>query len=1054
MIKRFTVLLALTTGMALAGVTETRRQVALISPPAVADALRDMAQRWPARCGASRSPAWLATLPTDRDTVLKRLDAGDTSALADGNALIARVRAALLALPLLDADQVLAVRRSAGNLALPTNWDNQRETSRSGLTNQIVSLSGLRAVPQIATVWQPPRASAYAGDLQLHWDAHRLMFTSTNDKGNYRVYELNLSQPAESIHEITQIPDDDVDNYAGCWLADDAMLFLSTATMIGVPCVRGSSHIGHLYKANPSDGSIRRLTFDQEHNWCPTLLADGRVMYLRWEYSDLPHFVARILFTMNPDGTGQRALYGSNSYWPNSMFYARPIPDDPRRFAAIVSGHHDTRRMGELIVFDPAQGRFEADGVVQRIPGRGKPVKPVIADRLVSDSWPKFLHPFPLGNNYILVSCQPDAKAPWGLYLVDLFDNITLICEEPGQALLEPHLLEPTPRPPVIPSQTEAGKPALVKIVDVYEGPGLAGIPRGTVKALRVISYSFSYRGMGGQVDRVGLDGPWDIKRVLGTVPVAEDGSAYFEVPANTPVAFQPLDAKGRALQLMRSWITVMPGELQSCAGCHEPQNSGSGPRLRMAATGRPPSQIKPWYGPTRGFSFNREVQPVLDNQCISCHKGSDPKRPDFTLHPDVRAGSSAASYNNAAHFPPAYLALRTYVRGHTIESDMHLLTPCEFHASTTDLVRLLEAGHHGVRLDAEAWDRIDTWIDLNTPAHGTWTENAGEPRVTHWAARRQELIKRYAGVDEDLEDSAYRQAWHGLYAHDANSISERPKPPISQPIPVSVKHASFTLEAKTVDLGDGATLRFVRMPTGSLTTSTGESHAFAQPFWMGVYEVRNRDYACFDPAHDSRIETGEFLQFSERERGEPCNLPDQPVCRVSRHSAEAFCTWLTAKTGLRCRLPSSAEWEWAARAGSAAPSGWGAATNNFSEIANLADQNLHSVMTLGWGLPSGAIPAYRPAATNVNDGFRVSAPVGSFHPNAWGLFDTQGNVWEWTSETTADGHALACGGSWYCRPEKALFDSRVAYPAWQSVYDVGFRVMIEGDTAVSAHNE
>lgn len=1032
----------------LAGIPETRRHVALVSPPAVADALRDMGLRWPERCAASASPAWLATLPNDRDALLKRLDSGDVSAVAEGEALLARVRSALLALPLLDADRILAVRRRANNLALPANWENLHELNRSGLSNQVVTLSGLRAAPQVSTVWQPSRRSAYAGDLCLHWDARRLMFTSNSDSGAYRVYELDLTHPADSVREINQIPDPDVDNYAGCWLADDSAVFLSTATMIGVPCVRGSSYVGNLFASNPATGAIRRLTFDQEHNWCPTLMPDGRVLYLRWEYSDLPHFVARILFTMNPDGTGQREFYGSNSYWPNSMFYARPIPDDPRRFVAVVSGHHDTRRCGELIVFDPSRGRFEADGVVQRIPGRGKPVTPVIADRLVSDSWPKFLHPHPLGGNYLIASCQPDAKAPWGIYLVDLFDNITLICEEPGQAYLEPHLLQPTPRPPVLPSHVQPGKPACVKIVDVYAGPGLAGVPRGTVKALRVISYAFSYRGMGGQVDRVGLDGPWDVKRVLGTVPVEADGSAYFEVPANTPVAFQPLDASGRALQLMRSWVTVMPGELQSCAGCHEPQNSGSGPHTRMTAIERPPTQITPWHGPARGFSFNREVQPVLERYCLTCHNGRDAKRPDFTCLPDVSAGSTAASYNRVAHFPPAYLALRTYVRGHTIESDMHMLTPCEFHASTTALVQMLEDGHHGVQLDAEAWDRINTWIDLNTPAHGTWAENSGDERTGKWAARRREMMQRYAGSDEDLEDTAYRQAF----------ASAGPRPPV-QPdtsrqaiIPAGcsplVAFAPFQAATNSVDLGDGAVMRFTRVPSGSLSTSAGQTNTFSQPLWVGSFEVRNRDYARFDPSHDSRIETGEFLQFSERERGCPCNLPDQPVCRVSRQRATAFCAWLSAKAGLRCRLPTSAEWEWAARAGSSAPSAWGAATDDFSRKANLADQNLRSVMTLGWGLPSGAIPPYRPAATNVNDGFRVSAPVCTYDANAWGLYDTQGNVWEWTSDSSADQRAEACGGSWYCRPEKALFDARIRYPDWQPVFDVGFRVVIDGDIA------
>jgi len=1042
---RLTCLFALAAGTAFAGVPETRRNVALVSPPAVAEALRDMAQRWPATCGAAASPTWLATLQADRGALLKRLDAGDASAVPEGDALVARVRSALMALPLLDADRLLVVRRKANNLALPANWENLHELDRNGLSNQIATVSNLRGVPQLTTVWQPSVAQAYAGDLQLHWDAHRLMFTSNNAKGNYRVYELDLEHPAESCREITQIPDDDVDNFAGCWLADDAVLFLSTATMIGVPCVRGGSYIGHLYRMDPPSGAIRRLTFDQEHNWCPTLMPDGRVMYLRWEYSDLPHFVARILFTMNPDGTGQRALYGSNSYWPNSMFYARPIPDDPRRFAAVISGHHDTRRMGELIVFDPAQGRFEADGVVQRIPGRDKPVKPIIADRLVSDSWPKFLHPWPLGNNYFLVACQPDAAAQWGVYLVDLFDNITLVCEEPGQALLEPRLLQPTPRPPALPSQVQPDKPALVKVVDVYEGPGLAGVPRGAVKALRVISYAFSYRGMGGQWDRVGLDGPWDERRILGTVPVEPDGSAYFEVPANTPVAFQPLDAKGRALQLMRSWVTVMPGELASCAGCHETQNSGSGPHTRMAAMERAPDKIRPWYGAARGFSFNREVQPVLDRHCVGCHNGADPKRPDFTLRPDAHARSGDASYDNAAHFPPAYLALRAYVRGHTIESDMHLLMPCEYHASTTELIRILESGHHGVRLDAEAWDRLVTWIDLNTPAHGTWTENADESRVAHWAERRSELIKRYAGVNEDLEDRAWRASFAAAHAaaptNGATAQAADPAAPAL--LPPTVAPAAYAAEAKNVDLGGGAALRFVRVPGGALTTTSGAGQTFSHPFWIGAHEIRNRDFACFDPAHDSRIERGEFLQFSEQERGYPCNLPDQPVCRVSRARAEAFCAWLSAKAGFRCRLPSACEWEWAARAGSASPTGWGDAGGDFSKCANLADQSFHAVMTMGWGLPSGAIPSYRPAS-QVKDGFRVAAPVGTFQPNAWGLYDAEGNVWEWTAETTADGCAVARGGSWSCRPEKALFDSRATYPAWQPVYDVGFRVVMD----------
>ena len=116
----------------------------------------------------------------------------------------------------------------------------------------------------------------------------------------------------------------------------------------------------------------------------PAILPDGRILYTRWEYTDIAHAFSARLFTMNPDGTNQRAYYGTNSFWPNSIFYARPIPDHPTQVVGVVGGHHDHPRMGELVIFDPARGRFEADGVVQRIPGYKQEVKPIIGDGIVN----------------------------------------------------------------------------------------------------------------------------------------------------------------------------------------------------------------------------------------------------------------------------------------------------------------------------------------------------------------------------------------------------------------------------------------------------------------------------------------------------------------------------------------------------------------------------------------------------------------------------------------------------------------------------------------------
>ena len=187
-----------------------------------------------------------------------------------------------------------------------------------------------------------------------------------------------------------------------------------------------------------ADGrNIRQLCFDQDHNYCPSVTNDGRILYLRWEYTDIPHVWGRYLFTMNPDGTTQREFYGSGSYWPNSIFYTRAIPGHPTKVVGVVTGHH-VGRVGELVIFDPAAGRYETEGVVQRIPQRGKPVEPLIQDKLTEESWPKFLHPYPLSEKYFLVSAKPTPGDLWGIYLVDIFDNVVLLKEVEGHALMEP----------------------------------------------------------------------------------------------------------------------------------------------------------------------------------------------------------------------------------------------------------------------------------------------------------------------------------------------------------------------------------------------------------------------------------------------------------------------------------------------------------------------------------------------------------------------------------------------------------------------------------------
>lgn len=1021
-------------------------QVELINPEALGRALADMAQTWPERCQPTSKSKLLSQLADRRQTVLRELKDGKPEARTEAEILVRQVREALLANPLLDFDRLLVIKRStkSGNLALPQNWESNSSLPRSGVDNTLLLLHDLRHAPKADTVFQPAEA-VFVGDVALHFEAGRFLFSSVASDHRWAVFEHDLG--SGTTRQLPLIPDPDVDNYTACYLPDESILFTSTAPFVGVPCVRGSSHVAQVYRLWPDSGKIRRLTFDQEHDWCPTVMPDGRVLYLRWEYSDLPHYVARILFTMNPDGTNQREYYGSGSYWPNAFFYAKPMPGHPRKVVGVVGGHHGVPRMGELVILDPALGRFEADGVVQRIPGFGRKVEPIIRDNLVDASWPKFLHPVPLSEKYILTACKPGEKSLWGIYLVDVFDNLTLIKQEPGFALLEPVPVQRTPRPPVIPDTVKEGETnARLQIVDIYEGPGLQDVPRGTIKKLRLFTYNFSYHNIGGQVDRVGIDGPWDIKRIIGTVPVEADGSANFVVPANQPISLQPLDEKGRAVALMRSWTTARPGEVQSCVGCHEKLNTAPPYNNQRLAMRKPPARIEPFYGPMRGFSFDREVQPVLDRYCIRCHDGQ--ARPGTPVLPDFRRGPYQFAGEQQVKFPPAYIALKAYVRNPTAENDMHLLLPYEFHASTTELVQLLEAGHQGVELCPEAWDRLNTWIDLNTPAHGTWVEMVGKERVGPQRERRRQLTLRYAGLDDDTEAVYPGPEWTPLPAPS-------PAPPKSSASvtagPIALKTAeplhspeSSTPSPMTLDLGNGVAMRLTRLPSpppapsGSSTPTAASS--LPRSRWMGIYEVSNEQFARFDPRHDSRIEHGDFLQFSVAQRGMPLSEPKQPVCHVSWEEARAFCQWLSQRTGRRVSLPDGEAWECACRAGTSTPMAYGSAESDFARLANFADINLRNPQ----GHRSGSTPEWRPAITRVNDGFWVSAPVGNFAPNAWGLYDMQGNVWEWTTDMASDGvRRLVRGGSWYVRPQRATVASSLAYQPWQKVYDVGFRVMV-----------
>jgi len=1082
--------------------TEQLREEARRFDPAAAErALTDLARN-PAY-DAPRHRAAVAALAAKRDWAVTHLVVGDPHE-PTAAALVKGYRAALLANPRLDFDRILCIRRHVANGVWPTDPPNHRGGSdypygrraltrdmgllglnahnhmdlrRHGFANEIAVVSNLRGgAPACATLFKR-KDSSIVRDLDLDFDCSRILFTSAVGTNNLLAVYETAAVPGSPERRLSPADaHNDIQWWDGCYLPNrDQVILLGTAAYQFLPCEDGNFPMCVLYRLDRRTGETIQLTFEQDSDYTPSVLNDGRVAYTRWEYSDLQHYFSRELMTMNPDGTGQLALWGSGTYFPTFFAWAQAIPGDPHRLVMMGGGHHGRAEHGRMLLVDPTLARgypFKADppgrtwgpdlhplripaktlpasetGLVHEFPGYGQDVEGDVCDLQVDNQFargkPYFAHPRALGGAYFLASAKTTPEGRFGLYLVDTFDNMILLAEAPDGALFEPIPFTPRTRPPVLHDKRVKGATTCtVHIADLYEGPGLKGVPRGTVRKLRVFAYHFCYHRTGGHVS-TGLDraeAGWDVKRVLGTVDVEEDGSVCFEMPANTPVSFQPLDADGAALQLMRSWTVGMPGERISCAGCHE-DNRASLATKRVLADKKPIQRLVPPDGDgLRPWGFANELHPHLVASCARCH---------------------ASDATDAA---AAYRRIHPFVRRPGAESELAMLNPLEYHASTSPLVQMLRRGHHGARLSEAGWRQLYTWIDLNAPFRGKWepkgfATDSYLPGCTNQIARRATLAATFGGTPGDYE------AEYEAYA--AKVAARGPLPPVP-PVPVPAVSTGVCAQVlaqspegypwpmdeltaaaaqsgriderarttvKTLVLGGGVSMTFRRIPA-------------RKSFWLGEAEVENRQYHVFDPAHDSRHQ--DQYGFDQVMPGHVGNHPRQPVVRVSHDEAAAFCAWLSRTCGVRARLPTADEWEWAARAGTATPFPWGGVADDFGPWANLADRACRWMYSTWNEAASVQVRHAYPPHLNyplheekwTDDWFTLNYTQRA-KPNRWGLFDMHGNAAEWTARA-ADGRAYACGGSFASRPKDATSSARIPYAPWQKVFDTGFRVCLD----------
>jgi hypothetical protein len=636
-------------------------------------------------------------------------------------ALAALRREALLAHPLLTKQPLLfVVRRQYKRDHHNTETMFQTGEINTGSFEGGGALKSLDlATGEVRTIIDVPEG--VARDPDVSFDGRKILFSMRRDRDDdYHLYEIDAD--GSHLRQITfgrGISDIDP-----IYLPDGRILFTSTREPKYCMCNR---HImGNLFTVDADGGNIEQIGRSTLHEGHAALLPDGRVIYDRWEYVDRNFGDAQGVWVCNPDGTNHAVYWGNNTNSPGAVLDARPLPGS-HRFVATFSSCHD-RPWGALAIVDREVGLDGRAPVVRTWPANAID----LVGRGNYDTFcgvkTKFEDPWPLGDRHFLCARMTGESEEMGLYLVDAHGHELLVHREaPG--CYDPMPLGPRDRPPVIPSRVDRSRPTgNFYVQDVYRGTGMERIARGTIKSLRVVESPekrfFTPHGWDGGTGQQAPGMAWDDfnnKRILGTAAVEPDGSVYFEVPADTFVYFQLLDERGMMVQSMRSGTIVRPGETAGCVGCHEDRRTSSLPTVSPASVARRPRALTPWHGPARLFSYTAEVQPVFDKHCAACHNVDEAAGEKLNL-----AGDLGLVFN------ASYVDLRSRRLVNVVGAGPHQVQmPKSWGSHASRLANVLLEGHGKpeidalVKLDAESFDRIVTWIDLNAPYYPEYAAGA-----------------------------------------------------------------------------------------------------------------------------------------------------------------------------------------------------------------------------------------------------------------------------------------------------------------------------------------
>ncbi len=571
--------------------------------------------------------------------------------------------------------------------------------------------------------------------LALSYDAKTIYFAFAERAPNkpeyysperrcFHIYAMDAD--GANLRQLTNGPNDDFDP---CPLPDGDIAFMSTRRGVLGRCHNPWEPLPSytLHRMDARGHEIQTLSFHETNEWHPSVLADGRIVYSRWDYVDRSAAHFHGLWVSNPDGTNPSILFGNYTQRINACFQPRGVPGSNR--IVFIAGAHHANVGGSLVIFNPdrrkldsltGQDKFEAIEVLT--PEICFPEAP---------GWPgSYCHsPWPLSENYFLVAFSfeplpgmgPGVKRDTytGLYYFDRFGNLELLYRDPDISSMYPIPFARRSVPPEIPSTLDEnlGDEGEFVLTDVRQSlfPLPAARPIRRLRIFQVFPKTTTHIA---NKPRLGYANAESARMMLGTVPVESDGSAYFRAPARKPLYFQAVDQAGRAVQSMRSITYLQPGERRSCLGCHEPRDTTPANQQGLLALQRPPSKIQPDPDGTRPFSYPRLVQPVLNKHCVQCHDGESGDLKSQLVLTNDPEGTFSKSYESLKQY------VRWYEWGGSTITEI-VTKPGRIGADQSPLLKVLKDPIHTkhVHLPKEERRRLYIWLDANVPFYGTYEQ-------------------------------------------------------------------------------------------------------------------------------------------------------------------------------------------------------------------------------------------------------------------------------------------------------------------------------------------